>query len=375
MQPAGSEELVEPTSFLCQEHHGPRHRLARYLSRGLKVAVSGVFLALVLLSTGRKLSECGPCPAGGNMVDNGGTCVCPICKDDSWTSVHLMCRRKCFYGDSQCAQCFPNAASVSVKLQDGTVTALAMQRLRVGDLVLTSEGFSRIFAFMDHTADVEAEYLQLETASGYTLSATPDHIVYAHADQRPVFVGSVVEGDILWVAMGLNVSTGFASSRVVRVVRKLERGLHAPLTEQGSIVVSGLLASSYASIKSLRWGSHILVRGHDLAKYTHEPLRVACSLVPTLCGPEWHSTMGRHAWTQLLLDRFGWLQAMNYAYSDLRTALLAEPSALSCFAACSQLVAAAVLSLLFGYGFQAWVPFVAVTFWAVRHRSSSTWKV
>ena len=43
------------------------------------------------------------------------------------------------------------------------------------------DGFSRIFAFMDHVSDTEAEYVQLRTASGHQASLTADHTVYAHA--------------------------------------------------------------------------------------------------------------------------------------------------------------------------------------------------
>jgi hypothetical protein len=220
-----------------------------------------------------------------------------------------------------------------------------MKHLNVGDAVLTQRGFSKIFAFMDHMPDSEAEYVQLQTASGYELSLTADHIVYAHEGRTPVLAGSIVEGDTLWTTAGADAD--FIPSRVVSVQSKLELGMHAPLTHEGSLVVNGVLSSSYAKVKSLRWGDHVIVSGHDLNKYMHEPLRIACSAIPSLCDREWHSAEGRHVWTQFILDRFGWLAAMNHAHSDLEAALLARPSALSWLAGSAQLGAALLLSAVF----------------------------
>jgi len=274
-------------------------------------------------------------------------CVCPVCANSTFLQVQTLCRRRCFYGDSNCAQCFPSNAEVFAQVE-GSVIVRSMKELSVGDVVLTQEGFSKIFAFMDHTTDVEAEYIRLETESGHVLSLTQDHILFAHEDRSPVLARSIVEGDIVWIALAANTSVDFAPSRVTKMGYISAHGMHAPLTEKGSVVVNGLLASSYASVKSLSWGHRILVSGHSLNKYMHEPLRLACSVKPTLCSPEWHSPNGRHAWTQFILDKFWWLQVMNYDHSDLKAALLQEPSAFSWLSAAVQLIAAALLSMTFG---------------------------
>ncbi|CAK0858889.1 unnamed protein product [Prorocentrum cordatum] len=277
------------------------------------------------------------CADGKQMVYHSWSvgCVCAWCETNTWGQVQL-CRRKCYVGDSPgCAKCFPSSAAVSVLTPGGAVATRAMEDLRVGDFVQTAGGFSKVFAFMDHASDTEAEYVQLKTASGHELSLTADHMVYAHAEQTPVLAGTITEGDLLWTVPGAG--AGFVSSRVVRVRHGPERGMHAPLTEEGSVVVNGVLSSSYAKVKSLRWGSTVLVSGHDLN-----------SLVPRLCGNGWHSAGGRHAWTQLLLDRLGWLQALNDGHSDLHAALVAEPSVFSWLASFAQIGAAVLLSAVFG---------------------------
>jgi len=276
-----------------------------------------------------------------------GSCVCEVCATKS-KAQYLLCVRQCGYADSICAQCFPSDATVAVQRPGGQVDDTPMERLQVGDRVLTQAGFSKIFAFMDHANDVKAEYVQLVAASGHELSITADHILYAHAGRTPVLAGSIAEGDLVWMAAPGDPEP--MASRVLNVSRAVKNGMHAPLTEDGSVVVNGLLASSYAKIKTLRWGHRELVSGHTLGKLVHEPLRLACRAAPSLCGPGWHTAEGRHVWTQLLLSRFGWLLAMNDAHADLEEALVTQPSTDSFLAVVAQVTAALALSAIFGSG-------------------------
>jgi len=241
--------------------------------------------------------------------------------------------------------CFPNSATVSLRFEGGRVATHTMEHLRVGDSVLTQAGFSKIFAFMDHDSNTKGEYVQLATASGHELSLSADHLVFAHAEQSPVLANTIVEGDLLWIMKDATV----LPSRVVGVGHSLQRGKHAPLTEHGTVVVNGVLSSSYTTVKSLRWGGQILLTGHVINKYMHEPLRLACSLWPTLCAAGWHSADGRHAWTQFILSNFGWLKDMNSMESDIQAAWT-KPSVSTWLAILAQLMAAGALVTIFGSG-------------------------
>jgi hypothetical protein len=221
-----------------------------------------------------------------------------------------------------------------------------MEQLHVGDSVLTSAGYSNVFAFMIHQSGTQADYVQIETQLGLNLSLTAEHIVFAHADRRPVLAQSILEQDVVWILTEPHAE--LVPSRVIRVARTTDRGLHAPLTEQGTVIVNGILASSYAGVKSLQWGQRILLSGHDIGQYIHEPLRFACRLVPSLCSPEWHGVTGRHAWTQFVIEKFGWLKAMNHAHNDILVAISLEASLFSLLAVFAQLVVAVPLFVIFG---------------------------
>jgi len=299
-----------------------------------------------------------------------GTAPASMCKEgvpgkdipnwgcDSFAQKQIQCRRKCLVDCSSiCAQCFPSSATVSVLLEEqpcchrstAMVVERRMDQLQVGDLVLTASGFSKIFAFMDHKNDAQVEVLSILTATGKEVSLTANHIIFAHMDQQPVLAGSIAVGDLLWQGTWEGAqAVDMMPTAVVQVSRRPSRGMHAPLTEEGSMLVNGMLASSYASVETLRWGSWPLLTGHDAARFVHKPLQWWCTLLPSACGPSWHTdALGRHAFTQFILDNFGWLQALNAEHADLRAATLGRDATAGTWAAALvQVLAGITLFLL-----------------------------
>ena len=265
------------------------------------------------------------CPSDGEpMVDNDSFlvgCVCNKygCKQKSFAQFNL-CRRACLHGDSpMCAQCFPSESVVRVLTRDNSEISKTMEELRVGDFVLTDAGFSEIFAFMDHNNKMKHDYISISLDSGDDLSISSDHIVWAHDSRVPVLAQSIKLGDTLWV--NSNSSTLLEEAVVVDLQTRTLRGLHAPLTKVGSILVDGVLASSYAKSRSLTWGDFTIVSGHRLNEFMHAPLRWVCEIRSEFCGPNWHiEESGRHVWTRWILEKFGWLQIMNEERSDLKQA-------------------------------------------------------
>lgn len=223
-----------------------------------------------------------------------------------------------------------------------------MDSLKIGDSVLTANGFSEIFAFMDHSTSEETEYLNFAVGNK-VLRVSKDHIVYAHAEKIPILAHSIIEGDILWHMESTANATSLRPSPVLHISTSFEAGKHAPLTKDSSIIVDGVLVSSYANVKSLTWGATVLFHGHQINKYMHAPLRWMCEISPKHCGPEFHSkNFGRHAWTQWILDNFSWLQALNYQHNDIKASLFDDSSLESVAAAATLLFFAGFLSLSHG---------------------------
>merc|ERR1711959_461914 len=169
--------------------------------------------------------------------------------------------------------CFPNDAVVHTS----PTTTKTMDELNVGDMVLTSHGFSPVYAFAHKDDEATSSFLKLSTASGHSIELSPEHRVFTH-DERSNTMAAVAAkevrvGDLLLV----NDDTRPSTVTAVRTVSK--KGLHAPYTVQGSVVVNGVLASSYDDTPDIKVGNRVL----HLAM---TPLRLMCSVFASACGPE-----------------------------------------------------------------------------------------
>lgn len=137
--------------------------------------------------------------------------------------------------------CFP--ADATVELEDGTV--VTMDKLRIGDRVRVSGGaFSTVFMFThkDTAEDAAYRYVSVSTASGVSLTLTPGH--YLQRADGALFAASALRANVdsLLLADGTE-DLVVAVSETVAV----GRGLYNPQTMEGTIVVNGVVASTYTT--------------------------------------------------------------------------------------------------------------------------------
>lgn len=141
--------------------------------------------------------------------------------------------------------------------------------LRVGERVLSvdSEGrtaFSEVMLFLDRNIAEERQFVQIETEDGTMLTVTPSHLLMStdSVGRRSfVFADRVEEGDLMLVAVN---GTALAPRRVTRVSVAVSRGVYAPLTRVGTIIVDSVAASCYA-----------LVDSQTVAHWSFLPMRAA----------------------------------------------------------------------------------------------------
>jgi len=168
--------------------------------------------------------------------------------------------------------CFSEVATVQT-LDKGVV---AMKDLAVGDAVLTHNGaYEPIYAFGHYNPTKEAEFLQLTTANS-VLEMTGEHLVFLQNKENPVRADSVQVGDVLRSADSSN------TLKVNKVNTIQRQGLYAPLTNSGTVVVDGVVASSYISLQK---ESNEFVQIQDMStgisqqQYVHlvlSPFRLLC---------------------------------------------------------------------------------------------------
>lgn len=205
--------------------------------------------------------------------------------------------------------CFP--ASATVQLDSGETRNMA--DLSVGERVLTvhddgSLHYDDVIAFIHRQPQLMTSFSVITTADGYQLVATGDHLIFTSADQSASFAGGAPPTFVSHLQLGNDSvyvtapgSKHLGVSLVTNVNMATGRGVFAPVTSSGTIVVDGVVASCYA-----------LVSSHRLAHFVMAPLRLSagtCSwwncyddtLTP-LDGVHWYAHFMRRLAESIFLD-------------------------------------------------------------------------
>jgi len=211
------------------------------------------------------------------------------------TNINNKCYESCCTSGSSSGKggmaCFPGQAQVQTR--DGL---LDMSDLSIGHdiLVESSEGlfdYAPVLSFL-HTvpAHKAGNYVVLTHEYG-TLRASENHVIFlcdgeARTERR---AGEISAGEHLCaVSIGI---TQAVASRVMKVEdRAGARGMFAPLTASGTIVVDGAVASNYATPNNLPIK-------HSVMHATLFPLRVYYAFrLDTKLAPIWSALCGLFGW-------------------------------------------------------------------------------
>jgi hypothetical protein len=150
--------------------------------------------------------------------------------------------------------CFPGCALVS--LYDGTESGkqVPISEVKIGDKILSvdpSTGiaeFSDIYFWGHKDPETVGNFYTVSTASGQTIQLSKEHYIYVSeapgsiVDAVPLTPGFLKVGDSVWTyAEGQMIC-----SPIVSIAHDEEKGLYAPFTLNGTVIVNGVYASSYA---------------------------------------------------------------------------------------------------------------------------------
>lgn len=185
--------------------------------------------------------------------------------------------------------------------------------IRVGDLVKSkaSGSFSRVYA-LEKNHNSQATFNQFLSSTGdVLLEITDRHMVYLKDKTMPVAAKEVRVGDILETVEK-------AGDGLVAHIEKINRdGHYMPLTEDGTIIVNNIMASSFSqarrSTKSALLEKTGLIHWQTVNQVGIAPLRFICKAVWFgLCEEErFHNEEGFHKLIVFLKDA-------NTKYDDWR---------------------------------------------------------
>merc|ERR1719370_228726 len=140
--------------------------------------------------------------------------------------------------------CF--SGSSTVKTRRGN---LPIGNLQLGDDVLTFTSekgahYTEFLGWLDRNASAVGDFLKISTNSS-SIVLTGNHLIFRSAGSslESVFADQIEEGDRLVSWKG----SRMREEAVVAVEPAREKGIWTPLTMEGTLLVDGILASSYAS--------------------------------------------------------------------------------------------------------------------------------
>ena len=145
--------------------------------------------------------------------------------------------------------CFSSRATVEVK-DTGVIT---IDKLRIGDRVKVDaeDHFEVVYSFGHNSKTQIGQYLQIYGDMQSPLEISKDHMVFVNVqDTKKAVPASMVKvGDLLVMESG-NLSPVTKISTVTR------KGAFAPFTMAGTIVVNGVVSSSYVSLQG---GDNVMI--------------------------------------------------------------------------------------------------------------------
>jgi len=221
------------------------------------------------------------------VVDVGGnTAECSF-------NINVICEPECFSGVS------------TVELVDGT--SKAMMDVEIGDNVLVGSDkqgqnkYQPVYGFGHKDHEHESSFLQLYFDSNHEpLELSSTHLIYRQGEheQTPLPASLVQVGDVM--------QGKHNSPMVVTKIDSVTRpGLYAPFTQDGTIVVNGVVASNFVTFQPNE--AYVVIGGintgwsyHALSVYWNKPYEFYCTTISrNQCRDQIYMEGGISAWSYL----------------------------------------------------------------------------
>jgi hypothetical protein len=198
--------------------------------------------------------------------------------------------------------CFPGESQVQLSPTEN----VKLMDLKVGQSIASYGGsgkYSEVYAFLDHQPDKSYDFLELnyieDSGKIGKLPISHEHLVLARrmgGEKLFVQAKDVKAGDYIFK----NTNGTLVSVEVTSLTVGRYKGAIAPATMDGTLIVDGIVTSSYAAVN------------HDVSHAVLAPLRWAYRLSPSLLPTH---NGGLHPYTKYFYEMFyKYLQRPNAFY-------------------------------------------------------------
>lgn len=174
-----------------------------------------------------------------------------------------------------------------VEVQD--VGYISISKLQIGDYVKSGDGtYTQVYSFGHYHHDAETEFIQIyvdvvpqqqDENHYHPLEISANHLLFVYrggdelnVNRQVIPASEVIIGDIL--------NDGQIVKSIQYVTR---RGLYAPLTQSGDIIVSNVHASNYVNLIHDHHNHWLIWNQHIIGYSYHYPKRLYCKYFINQC--------------------------------------------------------------------------------------------
>ena len=230
------------------------------------------------------------------MNEGSGPLIHPLCKASD-KDIEKRIKKALDDSGFESDGCFPESATVVVK----NGFRKTMDSLRSGEYIQVIDNgeicFEPVITFIHRQPEVLQEFLSITTATNKNLKITEDHLLFVKRKGRAIAIPArdTETGDTLYVR-GNNILT---TDTVQAIISVYEKGVYAPVTLSGTILVNDVHASCYFDVLSHEWSHRAM--GAARAIYHVSPWMV-----------EWISGVGEKngfpGWCRVAHKMLTWLE-------------------------------------------------------------------
>ena len=240
----------------------------------------------------------------GTGCGTGGSCPCcegEVCEiRKPWPGIEY---GECVKKSSGGGGCFSSKTRVEV-MGKGVVP---IHTVNVGDSIKSRKDgtYSKVFGF--HRNDsAETLFRRIYTGNNSVLEVTPTHMVFLNGMQYPIPASQVKVGDEL---QQLDDPKEIEQQKTVTKIDLVQhKGFYSPITEHGTVVVDGIVASNFSlrpdnkKDDSATFDKMGLIHWHGLSQVAVSPVRFICKAMwSELCmDASFHDEEGLHKYFVLL---------------------------------------------------------------------------
>ena len=165
-----------------------------------------------------------------------------------------------------------------------------MSKLEVGDEILTANGYQMVYGLAHMNDDkimasVDAKFLRIHTKEHprQPLEVTGEHLLFIFGEPHPVRADSITLGVRLVDYEQLHQHGALVTKIEPIPTGGYMNGLYAPLTQDGTVIVDGIVASCYISLQAtaprfVEFTGRIetVLSQHTLSHIALAPVRMVC---------------------------------------------------------------------------------------------------